>query len=215
MRSLLPQPSVILVLLLLGLLANGGCTQEKTPAPDDTTGVTLSSDGNLLDSTTSPIGNVPFVESPEPVVTQMLELANVTEEDVVYDLGSGDGRIVIRAAEEFGARGVGIEIKPRLVKQARQNAAEAGVSNRVSFREGDLFDADISEATVVTLYLLPSVNKKLRPKLFRELRPGTRVVSHDFDMDEWEPDTTWRSGGETVYRWTIPEEIPPFVDAEK
>ena len=168
----------------------------------------------LSDSTTHE-ADVPFVESPQPIVTKMLQMANVNEDDVVYDLGSGDGRIVITAAEEYGARGVGIEIKPHLVTKARLNAEKAGVADRVEFRQGDLFKADISDATVVTLYLLPSVNMRLRPKLFRELTPGTRVVSHDFDMNDWTPDSTWESGGETVHRWTIPEEPPEFIDLEQ
>ena len=205
----------VLAILAASFLLGTSCTQKEAPAPE-TSGVTLSApDGDPLDTTLTAKGDVPFVETPRAIVKKMLELADVTEEDVVYDLGSGDGRIVIQAAKEYGARGVGIEIKPHLVKKARKKARKAGVADRVAFRQGDLFKADISEATVVSLYLLPSVNKKLRPKLFRELEPGTRIVSHDFDMDEWEPDTTWSSGGETVHRWTIPEEPPPFVDGEK
>jgi SAM-dependent methyltransferase len=196
-------------LAVLPLLA--GCAEEEASAPSDSDVELSAPDSTSLETLSSPEADVPFVESPQPIVDKMLELAEVTEDDVVYDLGSGDGRIPIAAARDYGARGVGIEIKPRLVEKARQNAKEAGVDDRVAFRQGDLFEADISEATVVTLYLLPSVNAKLRPKLFRELAPGTRVVSHDFDMNEWDPDTTWKSAGETVYRWTIPEETPPFV----
>lgn len=209
--------SVTLSLLLLVLLGTG-CVQEQT----NTTSIESDSASVELPEETTPIlsdtgvvsADVPFVESPQPIVDKMLELANVTEDDVVYDLGSGDGRIVITAAKEFGARGVGVEIKPNLVARAEANAEKAGVADRVEFRQGDLFKADISDASVVTIYLLPAVNMKLRPKLFEELSPGTRVVSHDFDMNEWEPDTTWESGGETVYRWTIPEEPPSFVDVE-
>lgn len=159
--------------------------------------------------------DVPFVESPQPVVNKMLELGQVTDRDTLYDLGSGDGRIPITAAIDYGAYGVGVEIEPELVEQARAHAEEAGVASRVEFQQGDLFDADLSDATVVTIYLLPEINMKLRPKLFRELEPGTRVVSHDFDMGHWRPDTTWISGDHTVYRWTIPEEPPPFVDVEE
>ncbi|ABC45656.1 Putative RNA methylase family UPF0020 [Salinibacter ruber DSM 13855] len=155
---------------------------------------------------------MPYVPTPKPVVDRMLELADVDETDVLYDLGSGDGRIVIRAARTHGARGVGIEIDPDLVKKARKNAKEAGVADLVEFRQGDLFEADISEATVVTLYLLPSVNQKLRPILFEQLSPGTPVVSHDFDMGRWAPDRTVDLEGDTVYRWTIPEEIPEDLD---
>jgi len=152
----------------------------------------------------------PYVPTPQPVVFRMLELAQVSEEDVVYDLGSGDGRIVIAAAKEFGARGVGIEIDPELVKLARRKAKRAGVADRVEFRQGDLFEADISEATVVTLYLWPTMNDRLRPKLRKELSPGNRVVSHDFGIGEWSPDTTVTLGSNTlqdtenqIFLWTI------------
>lgn len=212
---LLPTRTHFVVLCLLSCLLLVGCGDDEASAPANDSQATLSTPSDTpLDTLSSPEGDVPFVESPQPIVNKMLELANVSESDIVYDLGSGDGRIPITAAQKYGAQGVGIEIKPRLVKKARQNAENAGVSDRVTFQQGDLFEADIGEATVVTLYLLPSVNAKLRPKLFRELAPGTRVVSHDFDMDEWEPDTTWTSNGETVYRWTIPDETPPFVDVE-
>ena len=136
--------------------------------------------------------------TPQPVVFRMLELAEVSEEDVVYDLGSGDGRIVIAAAKEFGARGVGIEIDPELVKRARRKAERAGVSDRVEFRQGDLFEADIGEATVVTLYLWPTMNDRLRPKLMEELSPGTRILSHDFGIGDWSPDTTVTLGTNTM-----------------
>lgn len=193
-----------------------GCTQEETSTPsEDAPSVESTTPSASSDSTADLEADVPFVESPQPVVDKMLELADVNDQDMVYDLGSGDGRIVITAAQNYGARGTGIEIKPDLVEKARKNAEEAGVSDRVTFRQGDLFEADISEASVVTLYLLPSVNTELRPKLFRELEPGTRVVSHDFDMDEWEPDTTWESDGETIYRWTIPDEPPSFEKEEE
>ena len=203
-------------LLLLGTAALAGCAQEQgstaSEGTADTAGVTLNTDPSTMTDSMVLESDVPFVESPQPVVDKMLEIGNVTEADTLYDLGSGDGRIPITAAREYGAHGVGIEIKPDLVERARGNAQDAGVSDRVEFRQGDLFEADISDATIVTLYLLPSVNLELRPKLFRELAPGTRIVSHDFDMDEWEPDTTWESDGDTVYRWTIPEELPAFVD---
>lgn len=159
--------------------------------------------------------DVPYVPTPEPVVDRMLEMADVDETDVVYDLGSGDGRIVIRAARKYGARGVGIEIDPKRVEEARQNAKDAGVSNLVEFRQGDLFEADFSDATAVTLYLLPSVNQKLRPMLFEQLAPGTPVVSHDFDMGKWAPEKTAELDGDTIYRWTIPEEVPAHLQAEQ
>lgn len=150
---------------------------------------------------------VPFVPTPDEVVAKMLELAKVTKSDVVYDLGSGDGRIVIAAAKK-GARGVGVDINPVRIEESTANAKKAGVSERVKFINSDLFDADLREATVVTLYLLPSVNLRLRPKLFRELKPGTRVVSHSFDMGEWKPERTENVLGAQVYLWVVPEKPP-------
>lgn len=136
----------------------------------------------------------------------MLQLADVTTADVVYDLGSGDGRVVITAAKRYGARGVGIEIDPELVKKANENAAAAGVADRVRFVNENLFTADIHEASVVTLYLLQSINERLRPRLVRELKPGTRVVSHVFNMGpEWPPQKTVEIGASRVFMWTMAE----------
>jgi ubiquinone/menaquinone biosynthesis C-methylase UbiE len=150
--------------------------------------------------------DVLFVPTPQPVVEAMLEAAGVKAGDLVYDLGCGDGRIVITAAKKFGARGVGIDIDPAMVKTATAHAAEAGVSDRVRFVTGNLFSADLSDATVVTLYLLQSINERLRPKLVRELKPGTRVVSHVFNMGpEWPAEKTLTVGRSRVYLWTIPE----------
>jgi len=132
--------------------------------------------------------DVPYVPTPEKVITEMLRMAEVGKDDVIYDLGCGDGRIVIQAAKELGCRGVGVDINPQRIKESRENAVKAGVEKRVEFILMDLFEADISQSTVVTLYLLSSVNLRLRPKLLRELKPGTRVVSHDFGMAEWKPD---------------------------
>jgi len=143
--------------------------------------------------------------SPE-VVREMLRLANVTKADVVYDLGCGDGRIVIAAAKEFGARGVGIDIDPELVEKATVNAREAGVLGQVTLKNEDLFEAEIGEATVVTLYLWPWVNLKLRPKLLEELKPGTRVVSHSHTMGDWEPEKEISVDGHRIYLWRIPDE---------
>ena len=134
--------------------------------------------------------DVEFVPTPTEVVLEMLKMANVTKDDVVYDLGCGDGRIVITAAKMFGARGVGIDIDPFRIRESNENAAKAGVADRVKFIRGDLFQTDLSEASVVALYLLPELNLRLRPKLFRELKPGTRIVSHDFKMGDWNPDHT-------------------------
>lgn len=141
-----------------------------------------------------------------PVVRAMLELADVGPEDVVYDLGSGDGRIPITAAREFGARGVGIEIDPALVEKARINAGEAGVADRVEFRLGDMYAADLHEATVVALFLHPGPNLRLRPKLLSELQPGARVVSHIWDMGDWSPDDQRRVGGRRIYLWRVREQ---------
>jgi len=150
-----------------------------------------------------PAGDVIYVPTPQAVVDAMLKLAEVKSTDVVYDLGSGDGRIVITAAKTYGARGVGIELDPALVKRSEANAARAGVSDRVRFITGNLFDADVSEATVVTLYLLQSINERIRPKLVRELKPGSRVVSHVFNMGpEWPPQKTVVVEGRVVFLWT-------------
>lgn len=149
--------------------------------------------------------DVRFEPSPQIVVERMLELAGVHKDDVVYDLGCGDGRIVITAAKIFGARGVGIDIDPVRIQESLSNARKAGVMNRVSFRNEDLFEANIEEATVVTLFLSFPVNLKLRPKLLRELKPGTRVVSFYWSMNDWEPDEQIEVDGEPIYLWTVPE----------
>ena len=147
--------------------------------------------------------DVIFVPTRELVIDAMLKAAKVGPNDVVYDLGCGDGRIVVAAAK-LGARAVGIDIDPQRIKEANENAARNGLTGKVEFRQGDLFEADIKEATVVTLYLLPSLNVKLRPRLMEQLRPGTRIVSHDFDMGDWDPEETISVDGKTVYVWTIP-----------
>jgi SAM-dependent methyltransferase len=147
-----------------------------------------------------------FVPTWQPVVYQMLDLAAVTRDDVVYDLGSGDGRIVIIAAQRYGARGVGIELDPKLIEVSRQVAREAAVSDRVTFIQGDLFQADISAATVVTLFLSPTVNAELEPKLRKELRPGTRIVSHQFPIGRWAPLQTVRAPEDRtdLFLWVVP-----------
>ena len=148
--------------------------------------------------------DVPYVPTPQPVVEAMLDLAKVGKNDVVYDLGCGDGRIVITAAKERGARGVGIDLNPERIAEAQANARSAGVEDKVKFMVGDLFQANFSEASVVTLYLLPDVNRALRPQLWKQLKVGSRVVSHDFDMGpEWPPEKVERIGNKTVYYWTI------------
>ena len=148
--------------------------------------------------------DVRYVPSPDSVVDAMLELAHVTARDIVYDLGSGDGRIPIAAAQRYGAFGVGVEIDAKLNREAADNAKKAGVSDRVRFFTQDLFAVEISQATVVTLFLLPRINLELMPKLRRELRPGTRIVSHQFDMGErWPPEKSLDVNGLMIYLWTI------------
>jgi predicted RNA methylase len=149
--------------------------------------------------------DVIYVPTPQPVVDAMLKLAKVRKGDILYDLGSGDGRIPITAARTYGIRAVGIDVDPERIAEATANAKEAGVTGRVTFRQADLFQSDISEASVVTLYLLQSLNEKLRPKLLAELKPGTRIVSHAFSMGEWEPEVTQQVDGSTIYLWTVPE----------
>ena len=170
------------VLLLAVVAAVAGASQNPSRAPD-----------------------IFFVPTWQPVVYQMLELAGVTRDDVVVDLGSGDGRIVILAAQKYGARGVGVELDAKLVERSRQIAREAEVADRVSFVQGDLFAADLSSATVVTLFLSPSVNNELEPKLKRELKPGARIVSHQFPIGRWAPDRTVRAVEDRtdLYLWVI------------
>lgn len=153
--------------------------------------------------------DVPYVSTPQIVVDKMLDVAALTKDDVIYDLGSGDGRIVISAAKKYGVRGVGVDIDPERIKEANANAVQAGVAQRVKFIEQDLFKVDLKEASVVTLYLLPEVNLRLRPKLLRELKPGARVVSHAFDMGDWKPDQTVQVEGRTIYYWVIPKDATP------
>jgi hypothetical protein len=150
---------------------------------------------------------VPYVPTHERIVAEMLKVAKVGKNDVLYDLGSGDGRIPITAAKRFGTRGVGVDIDPTRVTEARENAKKAGVSDKVKFMQQDLFETDIKEATVVTLYLLPEVNMRLRPKLLADLKPGTRVVSHNYDMGDWTPLKTLQvrvPEEHTIYYWVVP-----------
>jgi cyclopropane fatty-acyl-phospholipid synthase-like methyltransferase len=152
----------------------------------------------------TPGADVHYVPTPDAVVSAMLDLAQVTAADVVYDLGSGDGRIVIEAARKYGARAVGIELDPELNKRAAKNAQKAGVAGRVSFVRADFFKTDLSEATVVTLFLSPNINARLQPKLRRELKPGARIVSHRFPMPpDWKPERDLAVKGTHVFLWTI------------
>jgi SAM-dependent methyltransferase len=152
--------------------------------------------------------DVPYEPSSEEAVGVMLEIAKVSRHDLVYDLGCGDGRIVIAAAQKTGSRGVGVDLDPERIKESLENARKAKVGDRVQFFQQDLFQTEIGKATVVMLYLWPEVNLKLRPKLFRELKPGTRVVSHSHDMGNWEPDQTMTvSGGHRIHLWVIPANV--------
>ncbi len=153
----------------------------------------------------APTPDIHYVPTSGGVTDAMLKLAKVTPSDVVYDLGSGDGRIVIAAAKKFGARGVGVELDPELIKTATKNARKAGVADKVTFIQADLFKADLSDATVVTLYLSNSINRRIASILQRQLRPGARIVSHRFDMGDWKPEADVRLEGTHVYLWTIPE----------
>jgi SAM-dependent methyltransferase len=183
-------PCSHLVVVLLSITALGAQSSQPRREPD-----------------------VVYVPTTEAAVQAMLKLAGVKKSDIVYDLGCGDGRIVIAAAKSFGARGVGIDINPVRISEAKENARTAGVENLVRFEENDLFQADIREASVVTLFLLPDLNLKLRPKLLQELKPGTRIVSNTFDMGDWKPEKESTVAGadaddeplsRKLYLWTVP-----------
>ncbi len=149
--------------------------------------------------------DVQYVPTRQAVVDAMLDLAQVSDSDMVYDLGCGDGRIVITAARKYGANGRGIDIDPKRIEESNANAAQAGVTDKVKFIEANLFESDFSDASVVTLYLLGSLNQRLKPILMKQLKPGTRVVSHAFDMGDWKPEKQIEVDGARVYLWTIPE----------
>ncbi len=151
--------------------------------------------------------DVIYVPTPNDVVERMLSMAQVRSDDYVIDLGSGDGRVLVAAAKTRGARGFGVDIDPERVKEARQNAQAAGVADRVEFRQQNLFETPIRDATVLTMYLMPEVNLKLRPRILSELRPGARVVSHDFDMKDWKPDQRATVGRSKVYVWIVPAKV--------
>ena len=171
------------LLLAVAVAVIAGCAQGST-------GTSTTAPASVPPGQNVRTPDVIWVPSDVAVVMKMLEMAQVKPGDVVYDLGSGDGRIVILAAQKFGARGVGVDLNGELVQQSRENAVKAGVADRVTFLQQDLFMTDLSEATVVTLYLFPDVNRRLMPKLRRELRSGSRVVSHDYDLGDWPPEKT-------------------------
>jgi precorrin-6B methylase 2 len=185
-----------------------GCTQQRDVQADaQTSSTTTQPQTQTQAPERSP--DVPYVPTPQAVVDRMLQIANVNSNDVVYDLGSGDGRIPITAVRQFNAkRAVGIDINPERISEANQNAQQANVTDRVEFRQQDLFKTDLRNASVVTLYLLSDVNLRLRPKLLSELKPGTRIVSHAFDMGDWKPERTENLAGSTIYYWTVPQNVP-------
>ncbi|MBD2043409.1 class I SAM-dependent methyltransferase [Microcoleus sp. FACHB-672] len=222
-----PFTKLLVACVSLGGLILVGCDQQSQSDPQATettpqvqTSTTVTTTQTPATATTpatqtqaqNRTPDVPYVPTPQNVVDEMLELAQVKGDDVLYDLGSGDGRIVITAAQKFGTRGTGFDINPKLVQESQANAKTAGVSDKVQFVEKDLFTTDLSKATVVTLYLLPDVNLRLRPKLLKELKPGTRIVSHNYDMGEWKPERVVQvkspTGQHTLYTWVVPETIP-------
>ena len=192
----------LLALSFVTFVVGGACGATAAPATTNTPAATAQAAPQEAPSRRP---DVIYVPTPEEVVEAMLQVANVTKNDIVYDLGSGDGRIPVTAAKKYGARGVGIDIDPQRIKEANENVARNNVGDKVKIINADLFATDISEATVVTLYLLPSLNVKLMPKLMKELKPGTRIVSHAFDMGDWKPEKELDVNGRKVYFWTIPK----------
>jgi SAM-dependent methyltransferase len=190
----------LIAMSLLGL-ALTGCAQNSTST------ATPSAAPQEAQAQESPKLDVPYVPTPTEVVDAMLKVAKVGKNDVLLDLGSGDGRIPVTAAKRFGTRGFGVDIDPERIKEANANAKKEGVSDLVKFAQQDLFKTDLSKATVISLYLLPRINLELRPRLLK-LKPGTRIVSHAFDMGDWKPDQVVNVSGTTVYFWTVPKQIP-------
>jgi SAM-dependent methyltransferase len=206
-KAMLPRLHVMAVALFAVVVAACAAAQKAEVKQDAPQQVKQQVTPDATNQTKEVKRDVPYVPTPQNVVDEMLRLANVTKNDVVYDLGCGDGRLVITAVNKFGAsRGFGVDIDPQRIAESNANAKAAGVTDRVSFAVQDLFQTDLKDATVVTLYLLPEVNLRLRPKLLSELRPGTRVVSHSFDMGDWKPQKTItvQPGGQRLYFWTIP-----------
>ncbi len=194
------------VALLAGLGLGSGSLATQAPAGQDSSDFVYVPPNLGRADLPERAPDVPYVPTSQTLVNAMLELASVRPGDVVYDLGSGDGRIVVTAAKRYGVHGVGIDINPERIQEAEANARAAGVQRLTEFRQEDIFKTDIGEASVVTMYLLPSVNNRMKPKLLRDLKPGTRIVSHAFDIEGWEPLRTIEVEGTTLYLWVVPEE---------
>ena len=188
--------SVLAAALLGAVLTPGAAHAAQTAAPAAQYTPSVGQEGK----------DVIWVPTPQALVERMLTIAEVKPTDYVMDLGSGDGRTVITAAKKFGARALGIEYNPDMVELSRRNAEKEGVADRAQFRRADIFATDLSDATVITMYLLPSLNLKLRPTLLN-LKPGTRLVSHAFTMDDWQPDQTENADGRTAYLWIVPAKV--------
>ncbi len=180
------------------LLSNSGCISGNPGT---------GSRDSLFAESPSKKPDAPFVTTPPYIVEEMLDMAQTGAGDTIYDLGCGDGRIVVTAALKYGAKGVGVDISPARIRQSIMNAAHARVSDRVRFIQGDLFEVDFSPATILSLYLLPAINLKLRPKIFTVLKPGTRIISYEFDMAEWEPDDFKLIDGHRIYCWVVPASV--------
>jgi methyltransferase family protein len=207
----------LLLPVFLVAIALTGCSNSGQPARGPASSTSPASQTAANSPTPKIAGveivenvlDVPYVPTPDEVVARMLTMAGVNNKDLLYDLGSGDGRIVITAARDYGARGIGYDLNPKRIQESNENARKAGVTNRVRFVLKDLFEADLSGATVVTLYLLPDVNLRLRPKLLAELRPGTRIVSHNYDMGDWQAEAVEqlevKGTKHYIYRWTVPQ----------
>lgn len=199
-----PKRAIIAALGLFGLVlltVYAGGRAVRTPAE----GPPSAWDGLMMGM--NAFTDVPYLPTPHEIAEEMIRLAGVTADDVVYDLGCGDGRLVIAAAARRGARGVGVDIDPDLVAESREKARLAGVEDRVRFVRQNFFETDVREATVVLIYLLPEINLRLRPKLIGEMKPGSRLVSHAFDMGEWQPDGLSKIGLQSVYLWVIPANV--------
>ncbi len=195
MRSQIVIARAIVALLALGLAAAPGYAQQA-----------LADSKAFVPQSGQPGKDVVWVPTPDAVVERMLRMARVGKNDFVIDLGSGDGRTVIMAAERFGARAMGIEYNPDMVELSNRNAQKAGLGDKVKFMKADLFETDFSQATVITMYLLPQLNVRLRPKIL-DMRPGTRVVSHAFNMEDWQPDQTATVDGRDAYLWIVPAKV--------